>query len=267
MKTAVSDIVEQVRIAIDQNQQEGSILSDENNTLELDEVIRQKILHAARLLLETSDVSVLGQGKTCYIKKCDEDGQPTNPDWPDPEPTDGEILELYEDPDVSWGELSAWVMMMPHDYLRLLSLKMSDWKRAVHFAIPYESADYSQLRSGFLGITGNPERPAVAEEKRGFDHAHISENSFINPGGTEWGLKNAQWLGLYTSATGDVVDFRYIAIPAYDEDDCLEFPEKLLRHLVYQTASFVAATFKDSGLAQLLMNMVYEGEPESKEEQ
>lgn len=265
MHYPVADIVEQVKIILDQNQQESSILADESNTLELDEVIRQKILHSARLLLETSDVSVI-DGKTCFIKKYDDDNQPANPDWPDPEP-EGTILGLYEDTTSTYGDLSTWVLSMPDDYLRLLSLKMSDWKRAVHSTIPYESAEYSQLRSGFIGITGNPERPAVAETKRGIDHVHISESSFINPGGTEWSLENVKWLEIYTSATGDVVDFRYCPIPMIDQDDCLEFPEKLMRHLVYQTGSFVAATFKDSGLAQLLMNMVYEGEPESKEEQ
>lgn len=228
MKTAVSDIVEQVRIAIDQNQQEGSILSDENNTLELDEVIRQKILHAARLLLETSDVSVINYGKTSSLTLTEIDGS-------------------------GWGELSAWEAVLPDDYLRLLTLKMSDWKRGVHGTIPVESADYSQLRSGFIGITGNPERPVVAEGQ------HIGT---VNDTLTEW-----RGIEVYTSATGECDEFRYCPVPAFDQDDCLEFPEMLMRHLVYQTASFVAATFKDSGLAQLLMNMVYEGEPESKDEQ
>lgn len=277
MQYPVADIVEQVKILLDQNQLENSIIAQEDNTLELDAIIRQKILHAARLLLETSDVSVI-DGKTCFIKKYDDDGQPANPDWPDPEP-EGKIIDLYEDTTSTYGDLSAWVLSMPDDYLRLLSLKMSDWKRAVHSTIPYESAEYSQLRSGFIGITGNPERPAVAETKRGMDHVHISESSAINPGGTEWSLENVKWLEIYTSATGDVVDFRYCPIPAYEDINTaiegatpnyvefLDFPEKLYRHLLYQTGSFVAATYKDTALAQLLMNMVYEGEPESKEEQ
>lgn len=273
MQYKVADIVEQVRILLDQNQTENTIIAQEDNTLKLDEIINQKILHAARLLLETSDVSVI-DGKTCFIKKLDEDGQPANPDWPNPEP-EGEIVSLWEDDRISWGGLSAWVMTMPEDYLRLLSLKMSDWKRGVHTTIPYESAEYSQLRSSFIGLTGNPERPVVAEAKLGLDHHHISENFFINPGGTGWELETFRHLEIYTSATGDVVDFRYCPIPEYymatvdnvDNVKCLDFPEKLYRHLLYQTGSFVAATYKDSALAQLLMNMVYEGEPETKEEQ
>lgn len=270
MQYPVAQIVEQVKIILDQNQTENSIISQEDNTLELVTIIRQKILHAARLLLETSDVSVI-DGKTCFIKKYGEGGQPANPDWPYPEP-EGEIVGLWEDDSISWGGLSAWVMTMPEDYLRLLSLKMSDWKRGVHTTIPYESAEYSQLRSGFIGITGNPERPAVAEIKIGRDHHHISEESPVGSGETGWGLENLRGLEIYTSATGEVVDFRYCAIPEYytpegETADYLDFPEKLYRHLLYQTGSFVAATYKDSGLAQLLMNMVYEGEPQDKEEQ
>jgi hypothetical protein len=228
MQYTVADIVEDVRIALDQNQDENSIIAQEDNTLKLDEIIRQKILHAARHLLETSDVSVIDCGKTSS-------------------------LNLEEIGSVGWGELSAWKALLPNDYLRLLTLKMSDWKRGVHATIPVESAEYSQLQSGFIGITGNPERPVVAEGQ----HIGTLDNAVV------------QWreLEAYTSATGECSEFRYCPIPMIDQIDCLEFPERLMRHLVYQTGSFVAATYKDSGLAQLLMNMVYEGEPESKEEQ
>lgn len=228
MNYPVANIVEDVRIALDQNQDENSIIAQEDNTLKLDEIIRQKILHAARHLLETSDVSVIDCGKT-------------------------NSLNLEEIDGVSWGELSAWKALLPNDYLRLLTLKMSDWKRGVHVTIPVESAEYSQLQSGFIGITGNPERPVVAEGQ----HIGTLDNAVV------------QWreLEVYSSATGECDEFRYCPIPMIDPDDCLDFPEKLHRMLIYQTASLVAATYKDTALAQLLMNMVYEGEPQDKEEQ
>lgn len=255
MNYPVADIVEQVKIILDQNQQENSIIDSEDNTLELDEVIRQKILHAARLLLETSDVSVLGQGKTCYVVNDD-------PKWSQLGTED--YVEIREsETQEPRGELSVWEIDAPPDYLRLLSLRMSDWKRGVHATIPFESAEYSQLQSSFVGITGNPERPVVAETKRSLGTAGpvSGTDTYV------YALDNRRYFEVYTSATGEVADFRYCPIPMIDQDDCLEFPEKLMRHLVYQTASFVAATFKDSGLAQLLMNMVYEGEPQDKEEQ
>lgn len=233
MNYPVAQIVENVKILLDQNQLEDSIIAQEDNTLELVTIIRQKILHAARLLLETSDVSVIDCGKTASA-------------------------DIEEIDDGKWGELSAWKMTLPTDYLRLLTLKMSDWKRGVHVTIPIESAEYSQLQSGFIGITGNPERPAVAEGQ----HIGIVNNTL-----TQW-----RELEVYSSATGECEEFRYCPIPVYytptgQTTEYLDFPEKLYRHLLYQTGSFTAATYKDSGLAQLLMNMVYEGEPESKEEQ
>lgn len=254
----VADIVRDVRVILDQNQQEESIIDSDDNTLELDAIIYQKILHAARLLLDTSDVSVLGQGKTCYVVSDD-------PRWSQ---LDSEnFVEIHEsETQEPRGELCVWEIDVPPDYLRLLSLRMSDWKRGVHTAIPFESAEYSQLQSSFVGITGNPERPVVAEAKwsLGTAGAVVGTDSYA------YEISNRRYLEVYTSATGEVVDFRYIAIPRYetvDGQDVLDFPEKLYRHLLYQTASFVAATYKDSTLAQLLMNMVYEGEPEEKPEQ
>lgn len=262
MQYPVAGIVEAVRIALDQNQLENSIIDSEDNTLELDEIIRQKILHAARHLLETSDVSVLGEGLSNPIIKV-VDGEEVIPeDWEDYDIiTPIHIGEMGD----GYGELSAWWLEMPEKYLRLLSLKMSDWKRAVHVTIPFESAEYSQLRSGFVGITGNPERPAVAEAKRSII-SHVEGNNPVLFAETE------RHLEIYTSATGDVVDFRYCAIPEYytptgETTEYLDFPEKLHRMLIYQTAALTASTYKDSALAQLLMNMVYEGEPQDKEDQ
>lgn len=234
MQYEVADIVEEVKILLDQNQTENPIISQEDNTLKLDEIIRQKILHAARLLLETSDVSVIDHGKT------------------DTTITPGEIEGK------SWGELSAWSFTAPTDYLRLLTLKMSDWRRAVHGTIPYESPEYSQLQSASIGVTGNPERPVVAEGQ----HIGAIDNAVVS-----W-----RELEIYTSSTGELSEFRYCPIPAFytptgSTAEYLDFPERLYRHLLYQTGSFTAATYKDSALAQLLMNMVYEGEPESKDEQ
>lgn len=226
-----ADIETQVRVILEQNQAENTIIAEEDNTLKLDEVIRQKILHAARHLLETSDVSAIDYGRTASVTPTEIEG-------------------------AGWGELSAWAFTVPSDYLRLLTLKMSDWRRGAHATIPVESAEYSQLRSGFIGITGNPERPVVAEAQ----HIGTLDDAVV------------QWreLEAYTSATGECDEFRYCPIPTYETVDnvvVLNFPERLYRMLLYQTGSLVAATYKDTALAQLLMNMVYEGEPETKDEQ
>ena len=230
----VDDIVRQVKILLDQNQEEHPIIVEEDNTLELKDIILQKILHAARHLLETSDVSLIDYGKS------------------------DTTISPVEISEIGWGELSAWKFAVPDDYLRLLTLRMSDWRRSVHTAIPFESAEYSQLQSSSIGITGNPERPFVAECQR-----IGTRNNAV----AEW-----RELEVYTSATGEVVDFRYCPIPVYEENETdhslyLNFPEKLYRLLLYQTGSLVAATYKDAALSQLLMNMIYEGEPETKEEQ
>lgn len=266
MLYVVSKIIEDIKIALDQNQTENSIIAQEDNTLALDEVIRQKILHAARHLLETSDVSVLGEGKSCPIVKMVNGVEQIPTTWADHDIINQ--LNIYESEE-GWGELSMWLLEMPSDYLRLLSLKMSDWKRAVYGTIPFESAEYSQLKSGFAGITGNPERPVVAEAKS-------SGISIFNTGSPSVTAHTVSFFEIYTSATGDVESFRYCPIPKYENitvsgstvaNGGLEFPERLYRMLVYQAASLVAATYKETALAQTLMNMVYEGEPKEQEEE
>lgn len=255
MNYPVANIVEDVRIALDQNQDENSIIAQEDNTLEFEAIIRQKILHAARHLLETSDVSVLGQGKTCYVVNDD-------PKWSQLDTED--YVEIREsETQEPRGELSVWEIDLPPDYLRLLSLRMSDWKRGVHATISFEGAEYSELQSPFAGITGNPIRPVVAEVKRSLGTAGPVSGTDTY----DYELNNRRFLEVYTSATGDVADFRYCPIPMIDQGDCLDFPEKLYRMLIYQAAALTASTYKDSALAQLLMNMVYEGEPQDKEEQ
>jgi len=234
MIKSLAEIQEEVRVILDQNQTESSIISGEDNTLELNKVIEQKILHAARHLLETSDVSVIDTGSVLS----------------------GTLTELRE-----VGILSVYKLSCPSDYLRLLSLQMSDWKRAVHMTIPQNSAEYGELQSGFIGITGNPERPAVAE-CIGWDTTNTIDT---------------RWLELYTSAEGSLMEGknRYCSVPEYKTETyggtantkVLHFPERLYRMLLYQTASLVAATYKDTALSQLLMNMVYDGEPEEKPEQ
>lgn len=249
MTYEVGDILRDVRVILDQNQEEVSII-DDHDTLKLDELIHTKILHAARELLETSDVSVLGEGVSNPVIKIDENNEEIIPtDWEGYDISNpihiGEVGDSY-------GELSVWWLEMPEKYLRLLSLKMSDWKRGVHATIPYEGAEYSRLRSGFIGISGNPERPAVAEAK----HSGISRAEGNNP---VLFAETERHLEIYTSATGDVVDFRYIKIPEYytqDTTEYLDFPEQLYRMLIYRAAALVEITWKDNVLAQSLMGVI-----------
>lgn len=251
MTYEIADILRDVRVILDQNQIEESII-DDHDTLKLDELIHTKILHAARELLETSDVSLLGEGLSHPIIKIIDGEEQIPEEW------EGHNiigpLHIQEMEDGSYGELSVWVLEMPENYLRLLSLRMSDWKRSVYTTIPFESAEYSRLRSGFIGISGNPERPAVAEAK----HSYISRDEGNNP---VVSAESRRYFEIYTSVTGDVVDFRYCAIPKYytlegSTTECLDFPEQLYRMLIYRAAALVEITWKDNVLAQSLMGVI-----------
>ena len=224
MTYEIADILRDVRVILDQNQIEESII-DDHDTLKLDELIHTKIFHAARELLESSDVSLIDTGRTMDIV------------------TDGEDKNLTEVEDR--GALSVWRLDLPDNYLRLLSLKMSDWRRAVHGTIPFESEEYSRLQSRHIGITGNPERPVVAECV---------------------GSDDRRWLEIYTSS-GDVTMFRYCAVPECYGCCLLDFPERLYRQLIYRAAALVEVTWKDNGLAQSLMGVISGGGAQSQGEQ
>lgn len=53
-------------------------------------------------------------------------------------------------------------ILLPDDFMRLVTLQMSDWTRAVYTAIDTTSAYYEPTQSRFAGISGNPERPTAA---------------------------------------------------------------------------------------------------------
>lgn len=135
MEYAVSDLVREIRVALDQNMSSEALSElGDVDTLSLDDLIDSKIEDAARIVVQSAPAALLGSGK-------------------------------------SFGDTITWEMYagygsgqitLPDDFLRLIVFQMSDWSMPVTLAIDEASPLYSRQHSRYPGVRGNPQRPVVA---------------------------------------------------------------------------------------------------------
>lgn len=140
MNYAVADIIKDVRITLDQNQAE-SILAADDDTLELDDIIRKKITEAAMRILREAPLRMI-------------DGTVA---LPEPVTIEDEGGDSEAQPPV------RSVIRLPDDYLRLAIVMMSDWKTSLRVAVLDTSDIYQTVTSEFDGIRPNQYRPLAVE--------------------------------------------------------------------------------------------------------
>lgn len=140
MNYAVADIIKDVRVTLDQNQAE-SILAADDDTLELDDIIRKKITEAAMRILREAPLRMI-------------DGTIA---LPEPVTIEDEGGDSETQPHV------RTVIRLPDDYLRLAIVMMSDWKTPLRVAVLDTSDIYQTVTSEFDGIRPNQYRPLAVE--------------------------------------------------------------------------------------------------------
>lgn len=127
----VSDLVKEIRVAIDSNLKSDQLTGiSDIDTLALEDIIGSKIAEAARIVVLNAPSYLL-------------DG--------------GDSLETT----VAWNGTSGR-MTLPEDFLRLVVFKMSDWSRGVTVPISETDPLYAQQSSRWAGVRGNPQKPVVA---------------------------------------------------------------------------------------------------------
>lgn len=124
----------------------------------------------------------------------------------------------YDDVSVAWHQsrgVGSGYIVMPDDFLRLVSLQMSDWRRSVNGdeLITKSHPLYARQQSRFAGIKGNPHNPVVAL----VDHA----------GG--WAL---EFYSCYGGEGVVVDDIRYIQTPKIVDGE-IEIPERVYEGVKY----------------------------------
>lgn len=136
MNYNVSDIQKDVRIVLNENSVSSKlIISEDIDTLEINEAIRREIPDAVRSVTQAAPSALLDEG-------------------------------------VNFANTVGWesgvvgkgmgYTTLPEDFMRLLVFQMSDWKRPVTDAIDENTPKYYVQKSRFAGIRGGVEKPVCA---------------------------------------------------------------------------------------------------------
>lgn len=201
----VEELVRAVRVCLDEDAHGGVLAGEDDlDTLDLERMIRSRLLDGVRTVLVEAPVELL-------------DGH------------DFSECSLF------WGDQCSGYVLLPDDFLRLVSFRMSDWERSVSGALTAGDADYSKCRSRYKGIRGTVQRPVVAVVRR--------------PEGLA--------LEFYSCSS----DSAYVATALYqprvvvDADGGLDIPERLERAVVYRTAGLVLTGYGESDRGGVMINL------------
>lgn len=212
-------LIEQVKVALDENVDSTPLASlGDIDTLKIDEIIRSKIEDAARLIHLEADHSLLDEG-----------------------------IEVSGSNNHRTKVVGGWrriIYTLPDNFLRLVSASVSGWDYPVTEAIDESSPFYAQQFSLYGGIHGNPQRPVAAIVRNG-----------VTVGGT--GKPSLVLLSIPSTVTNYSSSYNYIPRPTItldgDSREIINLCPKLMRAVVYRTASLAAQTLLMGDAAALLL--------------
>jgi hypothetical protein len=207
MEYNVSDLKREARVAIDMNMSSQPLAALQDvDTLSLEDIIESKIADAARIVESMAPVHLLDAGEPF-------------------------AETIGWDSAVGYG---GGHIILPSDFLRLVSFQMSDWDYAVTTVITEDDPLYPQQRSRFPGIRGCPQRPVVALVQR---PVGLTLEFYSCTGGEEVYVTRA----------------RYIPIPKITNGK-IDICEKLKPSVVYYIGYLTALSVGDSDLAASMLN-------------
>ena len=127
-KVLVDELVKEVRVTLDENQVESEYLQSSTENMELNEIIRSKMPDAVRGIVEMCPVSLLN----------------------------ADALTLADD-DLTTNKDGSGYVVLPNDFLRLVSFKLASWNRAVTSVADEGSPTGLMQRNAFT--RGTPMKP------------------------------------------------------------------------------------------------------------
>lgn len=196
MVVQAEEMARAVKVAIDMNRgDEPLIMEGDTDTLTLDEIIYAKLADAVRMVEMEAPLTMLESGHD------------------------------FGEHDTYIGEDGKGFIILPNDFMRLISFRMSDWQRTIYEAITESDPQYALQSSRFKGICGNPEKPVVAVVRR-------SEGKVLE----FYSCRD-------NSAT--VAQATYLPIPKIDRDGGIDVAEDCYRSAVYRAASLALASVGD----------------------
>lgn len=208
----VEDIVKRVKVVIDQNTNDEAMADfGDVDTLTLDEILKGAIVPAVKVLEMNAPALMLGGGVDFKPKEKEAS------------------ISTYNQ------KKFAFDVELPKDFMRLVALKMSDWKTEVGDVITSADAMYRVLRNTYRCVRVDADEPVVA---------------LVN--GSE-GNYAIEAYGSENDATLDVA--RYIPEPCVSTDGNVEICEPLYEAVVYEAASLAMQTIENLNLANSLHGM------------
>lgn len=203
MIVKAEDMVRTVRVAIDMNRSDEPLISDgDTDTLDLDTIIYSKLADAVRMVETEAPAIMLESGHDFG----------------------GNYVFIGDD--------GKGFIVLPHDFMRLIAFRMSDWKRTAFDAINESDPQYALQSSKWKGICGNPDKPVVAIVRR-------SEGKVL-----EFYSCNDNGAGV-TQAT-------YLPIPKIDMDGGIDVAEDCYRSCIYRAAALALGSVGDKLSATML---------------
>lgn len=196
MTVQADEMVRDVKVAIDMNRgDEPLIMEGDTDTLSLDEIIYAKLADAVRLVETEAPLFMLESGH-----------------------------DFGDSPIFRTGGGKGFIIL-PDDFMRLISFRMSDWRRTIHEAISESDPQYALQSSRFKGICGNPEKPVVAIVRRA--EGKVLEFYSCN------------------SESATVAQAAYLPYPRIDAAGGIDVAEGCYRAAVYRAASLALASVGD----------------------
>lgn len=211
MKYKVTDVIKEVRKVLEWNNESAPLIQEDDiDTLSLNAIAESKILDAIRFITDNAPVTLCGTGKVL-----------------------NEPIAWEDEDKPGYGKGS---IILPDDYLRLLTFQMTDWSRNVSI-ISDENALYGLQSSKHAGLRGNPEAPVVAI-------CHYPEGlvlEFYTCNDSEATIKRAS----------------YMPLPSVDKYGFVEIPEKLKSAVVYYAGYLTALSRSAVSVANQLLSQAY----------
>lgn len=195
MTVKATEMVKAVRVAIDMNTEDTELKgAKDSDTLELDEIIMSKLADAVRIVELEAPAHLLESGHDFSEK-----------------------VFVYAN-----GKGYA---ILPHDFMRLICFRMSDWERGVYEAISERDATYSLMSSRHRGVSGSVEKPIAAIVRR-------SEGKVLEFAG---------------SANGEAtcIQAAYLPYPEIDDEGNIDLAEECYQSAIYRAASLALASVGD----------------------
>lgn len=127
----ISDLVRDVKIILDENTENISVLEDDTDQLQLEDIIKSRIVDAVRSIHESASSDMLDDG-----------------------------LNIGSTP-VTLQDGSGYIPL-PDDFMRMVIFKLVTWSRPVIVPIADTDPLYFAQRSRFIGIRGGTDKPVCA---------------------------------------------------------------------------------------------------------